>query len=47
MALRPINQVYGSVLRVYAPESLRELLLKEWMLRPLWVQHSIGVKQPN
>lgn len=47
MALRPINQVYGSVLRVYAPESLSELLLKEWMLRPLWLQYSIGVKQPK
>lgn len=47
MALRPVNQVYGSVLRVYAADSLRELLLKEWMLRPLWLQHSIGVKQPK
>lgn len=42
--LRPVNQVAGTRLR--APRRPEYVLLKEWMLKPLWVQLSLGIAVP-
>lgn len=44
--LRPVNQVYGTRLR--APGCHHEyVLLKEWMLKPLWLQYALGIPMPK
>lgn len=43
--LRPVNQVAGTRLR--APRRPEYVLLKEWMLKPLWLQYSLGIQLPK
>lgn len=44
--LRPIKEVYGARI---CDENHRHqyILLKEWMLKPLWVQNSLGIAIPT
>lgn len=43
--LRPINLVYGTAIRSEFVTH-EYVLLKEWMLKPLWLKHSLGIKNP-
>lgn len=44
--LRPVNEVYGT--RIRAEYCKHEyILLKEWMLKPLWLQYSLGIAVPT
>ena len=45
MELRPIKNVYGN--RIHAKgETHKSVLLKEWMLKPLYAQYMLGIPEP-
>lgn len=43
--LRPVNEVYGMRIRA-SGTAFQSVLLKEWMLKPLWLQYALGVERP-